>query len=180
MYYNTIETTIIYAGKDRFGMLDVKVERLLINYKTLDHFKVFQEYGIQELSMLEDLQNNIIEDDSKSPFYGIYIGNTLIARMSLYEVSKKYDRYFNPPQDYLTLWKLEVLPSYRGRGYARMLVDYAKSFNMPIKTNPYIESHTFWKKMGFTEATYDVERDFGENPLIWLPDGVQEVDNKED
>ncbi|MCY8185981.1 GNAT family N-acetyltransferase, partial [Bacillus inaquosorum] len=42
----------------------VKVERLLINYKTLDEFKKFKEYGIQELSMLEDLQDNIIENDS--------------------------------------------------------------------------------------------------------------------
>src|SRR5690625_1349082 len=156
-------------------MLDVKVERLLINYKTLNDFKVFQEYGIQELSMLEDLQNNFIENNSESPFYGIYIGNTLVARMSIYEIPKKYDRYFDPPQDYLALWKLEVLPSYRGRGYARKLVDHAKSFNMPIKTNPYIESHVFWKKMGFKEATYDVERDLGENPLIWLPEGVEEV-----
>lgn len=156
-------------------MLEVKVERLLINYKTLDDFKVFQEYGIQELSMLEDLQNNIVENNSESPFYGIYIGNTLVARMSLYKVPAKYDRYFDPPQDYLTLWKLEVLPSYRGKGYARKLVDYAKSFNMPIKTNPYIESHAFWKKMDFQKAKYHVERDFGENPLLWLPEGVKEA-----
>lgn len=175
MYYNTIETTITFTGKERSLMLEVKVERLLINYKTLDDFKVFQEYGIQELSMLEDLQNNIVENDSESPFYGIYIGNTLVARMSLYKVPAKYDRYFKPAQDYLTLWKLEVLPSYRGKGYARKLVDYAKSCNMPIKTNPYIDSYTFWEKMGFQKASYNVERDFGENPLIWLPEGVQEA-----
>lgn len=178
MYYNTMESIIIIR-KDRSLMLEVKVERLLINYKTLDDFKVFQEYGIQELSMLEDLQNNIVENNSESPFYGIYMGNTLVARMSLYKRSAKYDRYFSPKQDYLTLWKLEVLPSYRGKGYARKLVDYAKSFELPIKTNPYIESYTFWEKMGFQKASYDVERDLGENPLIWLPEGVQEAVNQQ-
>ncbi|MBG9935639.1 hypothetical protein ABB04_04905, partial [Bacillus tropicus] len=41
-----------------------KVERLLINYKTLDEFKKFKGCGAQELSMLEELQANIIENDS--------------------------------------------------------------------------------------------------------------------
>jgi len=156
-------------------MVGVKVERLLINYKTLEDFKQFQAYGAQELSMLEDLQNEIVENDSKSPFYGIYYGNTLIARMSLYERSKLYDHYFNPPQDYLVLWKLEVLPDYRLRGYARMLVDYAKSFNLPIKTNPFIKANEFWEKMGFESASYNLERDLGENPYIWMPPGVKEA-----
>lgn len=154
----------------------VKIENLLINYKTLEKFKRFREYGHQELSMLEDLQNNFIENNSESPFYGIYIGENLIARMSLYKVSKKYDNYFDPPQDYLALWKLEVLPDYQGQGYGKALVDFAKSFNMPIKTSPRINSHGFWKKMGFKPAQYDLERDLGENPLIWMPEGVQEKD----
>mgnify|MGYP001337972734 FL=1 len=154
---------------------NVKVERLLINYKTLEEFKRFKEYGNQELSMLEDLQNNMVENNSESPFYGIYYGDTLIARMSLYKVDKKYDQYFDPPQDYLVLWKLEVLPAYRKNGYGKMLVDYAKGFQLPIKTNPFLNSHDFWEKMGFQKATYDMERDFGENPLIWMPEGVKEI-----
>lgn len=52
----------------------IKVERLLVNYKTLEEFKKFKEYGIQELSMLEDLQDNIIENDSTSPFMGFISG----------------------------------------------------------------------------------------------------------
>ena len=48
-----------------------QVKRLLINYKTLEEFKQFKEYGIQELSMLEDLESNMIENDSNSPIYGI-------------------------------------------------------------------------------------------------------------
>lgn len=100
-------------------MEELKVERLLINYKTLEEFKRFKEYGIQELSMLEDLQNNIVENDSESPFYGIYYGNSLVARMSLYKVDKKYDQYFEPPQDYLELWKLEVLPILEGKDWGK-------------------------------------------------------------
>ncbi|MCD5322579.1 MULTISPECIES: N-acetyltransferase [Pontibacillus] len=152
----------------------IQVQKLVVNFKTLEEFKRFKEYGNQELSMLEDLQSNIIENDSVSPFYGIYYGNALVARMSLYQVSSRYDDYFQPAQDYLELWKLEVLPDYRKKGYGKKLVDFAKSFELPIKTNPRINSHGFWEKMGFQKAKYDMERDLGENPLIWTPAGVSE------
>jgi GNAT superfamily N-acetyltransferase len=151
-----------------------KVEKLKINYKTLEEFKKFKEYGHQELSMLEDLEANIVENDSDSPFYGIYFGDKLVARMSLYQVKKQFDRYFEPPQDYLELWKLEVLPNYQGKGYGKALVDFAKSYGLPIKTNPRVKSQDFWDKMGFTPVHYDVERDRGENPLVWYPAGVTE------
>ncbi|RLQ95936.1 N-acetyltransferase [Falsibacillus albus] len=152
----------------------VKVERLNVNYKTLEEFKKFKEYGIQELSMLEDLQANIIENDSVSPFYGIYFGDKLVARMSLYQRDSRYDLYFNPPQNYLELWKLEILPNYQLKGYGKALVDFAKGFGLPIKTNSRIKSQGFWEKQGFQAVTYDVERDLGENPLVWYPEGVSE------
>ncbi|WP_188205713.1 N-acetyltransferase [Alkalibacillus aidingensis] len=158
-------------------MMPTKVERLLINFKTLEEFKKFKAYGIQELSMLEDLEHNMIENNSESPFYGIYFGDELVARMSLYRVDKKYDYYFEPPQDYLQLWKLEVLENYRDKGFGKQLVDFAKSHNLPIKTNARINSHEFWEKQGFQPATYEMERDFGENPYIWMPEGVKEKDN---
>lgn len=151
-----------------------KVEKLKINYKTLEEFKKFKEYGHQELSMLEDLEANIVENDSDSPFYGIYFGDKLVARMSLYQVKKQFDRYFEPSQDYLELWKLEVLPDYQGKGYGKSLVEFAKSFGLPIKTNPRVKSQDFWDKMGFTPVHYDVDRDRGENPLVWYPAGVTE------
>ncbi len=151
-----------------------KVQKLLVNYKTLEEFKKFKEYGIQELSMLEDLQENIIENDSESPFYGIYYGNKLVARMSLYRIDGHYDRYFDPPQDYLELWKLEVLPDYHGKGFGSALVQYAKSYNLPIKTNGRQRSSEFWEKMGFTSVTYNPNRDRGENPYVWYPAGVHE------
>ncbi|WP_409292106.1 N-acetyltransferase [Peribacillus sp. SCS-37] len=151
------------------------VERLLINFKTLEEFKKFKEYGIQELSMLEDLQGSMIEDNSESPFYGIYFGGKLVARMSLYKADAKQDRYFDPPQDYYVLWKLEVLPPYQRRGYGRALVEFAQKQGKPLKTNPRIHSHEFWHKLGFRDVSYDMERDLGENPMIWFPEGVCEA-----
>ncbi len=155
-------------------MKELEITKLRINYKTLEEFKQFKEYGNQELSMLEDLRMNMIENDSDSPFYGIYYADRLIARMSLYTVTGKYDYFFEPAQDYLELWKLEILPEFQNKGYGTALVAYAKKFNMPIKTNPRINSHGFWKKMDFMQATYNMERDLGSNPLIWMPEGVKE------
>ncbi|QHA91692.1 MULTISPECIES: N-acetyltransferase [Bacillales] len=155
-------------------MVDLTVRPLVINYKTLEEFKKFKEFGIQELSMMEDLQDNIIENDSESPFYGIYYGDKLVARMSLYRIDGKYDRYFDPPQDYLELWKLEVLPQYHNRDYGSTLVNFAKTFNLPVKTNARQGSGEFWEKMGFEAVTYQPERDRGENPYVWYPEGVTE------
>lgn len=154
--------------------MPAKVEKLKINYKTMEEFKKFKEYGAQELSMLEDLQANMIEDDSHSPFYGIYFGDKLVARMSLYRRDSRYDQYFNPPQDYLEIWKLEVLPGYQNKSYGKKLIEYAKSYNMPIKTNPRMNSREFFEKMGFEAVTYEMDRDRGENPLVWYPPGVSE------
>ncbi|AEB24087.1 N-acetyltransferase [Bacillus sp. L381] len=148
----------------------LKIERLLINFKTLEEFKRFKEYGMQELSMLEDLQDNIIENDSTSPFYGIYFGDKLVARMSLYQVNGSANPYFDQRQDFLELWKLEVLPGYQNNGYGKALVDFAKSFRMPIRTNSRMKSAEFWDKMNFEPVKYDMARDKGENPYIWHPD----------
>ncbi|MBS4198849.1 N-acetyltransferase [Bacillus sp. FJAT-49732] len=154
--------------------MNPKVEKLKINYKTMEEFKKFKEYGAQELSMLEDLQANMIEDDSHSPFYGIYFGDKLVARMSLYRKDSLFDQYFDPPQDYLEIWKLEVLPGYQNNNYGKKLINYAKNYNMPIKTNPRMNSRKFFEKMGFEPVKYEVERDLGENPLVWYPFGVSE------
>lgn len=157
--------------------MGTKVEKLKINFKTLEEFKKFKEYGLQELSMIEDLEANMVDNDIDSPFYGIYFGDKLVARMSLYQIDAKFDRYFYPPQNYVEIWKLEVLPDYQGRGYGKQLVEFAKSFGQPIKTNPRVQSRDFWERMGFTSVDYDMERDRGENPLVWYPDGVEAQHN---
>ncbi|SHE62390.1 Acetyltransferase (GNAT) domain-containing protein [Seinonella peptonophila] len=150
-----------------------KVEPLRINYKTLEEFQKFSEYGLPELSMLEDLQSNIIENNSNSPFYGIYQDDQLIARISLYRVDAKYDVYFSPAQDYYECWKLEVLPQYRNQGLGSALVSYAKKLGLPIKTNARRRSDPFWRQMGFQPVRYNPVRDRGESPYVWLPPGVQ-------
>lgn len=151
-----------------------KVENLRINYKTLEDFNKFREVGLQELSMKEELETNMVENESESPFYGIYLGNKLIARMNLYRRDARFDQYFEPAQDYLELWKLEVLPDYQKKGYGAQMVEFAKGFGMPIKTNPRVQSHDFWEKMGFEKVTYNMNRDLGQNPLVWYPAGVTE------
>jgi GNAT superfamily N-acetyltransferase len=92
--------------------------------------------------------------------------------MSLYKRGKKYDQYFEPSQEYLEIWKLETLKDYQQQGYGRALIEFAKSFNLPIKTSPRVKSSEFWNKMGFTPVKYDMDRDLGENPLVWQPAGV--------
>lgn len=152
----------------------MKIEKLKINYKTLEEFKKFKEYGLQELSMLEDLEANIIENNSESPFYGIYFGNKLVARMSLYEIDSKSDQYFKQPQGYLEIWKLEVLSDYQLRGYGEALVNFAKSFNLPIKTNPRVKSKIFWDKMGFVIDS-ELCTNHSNPPLFWFPSEVQKI-----
>ncbi|MBB6449395.1 GNAT superfamily N-acetyltransferase [Geomicrobium halophilum] len=153
--------------------MEAAVQQLRINYKTLEDFQAFREVGIQELSMKEELEADMIENNSKSPFYGIYIGDRLIARMCLYELGTNQDFYFDPPQPFLELWKLEVLQPYRGRGYGEVLVQHAKTFGQPVKTNARQGSDDFWIKMGFSPVYYDAERDRGENPYVWYPENVE-------
>ena len=146
------------------------VETLHVNFKTLEEFKRFRENGLEELSMLEELNENMIENSVDSPFYGIYEDGKLVARMSLYFISARYDRYFNPSSDHYELWKLEVLTGHKGRGYGTALVEYAKSLGQPIKVNVRRQSHPFFMRLGFQPVNYNAARDRGENPYIWIPE----------
>lgn len=150
-------------------MTDKKVMHLKINYKTLEDFKEFREYGLEELYMLEDLEANLMEDITSSPFYGIYLDNKLVARMSLYKIDKKYDPYFNPPQDFYELSKLEVLSGYQNQGLGKMLIRHAQSLGFPIKVNIRCGADDYFKNLNFSPVKYDPVRDRGENTYIWEP-----------
>lgn len=141
-----------------------KVERLLVNYKTLEEFKKFKGCGAQELSMLEDLQANMIENDSESPFYGIRYGESLVARMSLYMNQQTEDAILQGP--FVELFKLEVLPPFQRQGLGKALVDYAKSLKLPIKTTARVHSEGFWERIGFQKA-----QSSGDSFYIWYPCG---------
>src|SRR5699024_7153647 len=110
VYHNLLEHL-----RGNFIMEHIKVRKLLLNYKTLEAYKRDNGYDNQELAMWEDLESNLGEKDSKSHLYGIYYGDNLVARMSLYQIKQKYDSYSGPPQADLALWKVEVLPDYRGK-----------------------------------------------------------------
>jgi len=148
-----------------------QVEHLKINFKTVEDFKVFKEYGLQQLSMFEDLQANMIENIRESPFYGIYYGNKLVARMSLYNRRENHIQYFGLEQEYLELAKLEVLPEYQRKGLGSTLVTYAKSLGLPIKTIARIKSRNFWEKQGFFPVSYKIEGESNSALMIWLPNG---------
>lgn len=151
-----------------------KVERLLINYKTLDEFKKFKGCGAQELSMFEELQANIIENDSESPFYGIYYGGSLIARMSLY-MRRHGEANLEITGSYVELSKLEVLPNFQKQGFGQMLVNYVKQLQFPIKTTARIQSAAFWDKLNFQKTT-TTDGEF----YIWYPESnLNAVTNEE-
>ncbi|SFC75139.1 MULTISPECIES: GNAT family N-acetyltransferase [Bacillaceae] len=135
--------------------MNIKIERLQINFKTLEQFQQFSGYGLQELSMLEDLESNLIDNEFQSPFYGIYLGKALIARMSLYTHSENNE-------ELIEINKMEVLPYYQKNGYGKELVNFAKSFKKTIKTIPRANSNEFWKKQGFIEADSEF--------VIWKPE----------
>lgn len=150
------------------------VQKLQINYKMLEEFKRFRETGLEELSMLEELNETMIESTGNSPFYGIYEDGRLVARMSLYDIEARYDRYFDPPRDHLELWKLEVLPGHKGRGYGTTLIRHAQSLGAPIKVNARRHSQDFFTRLGFVPVKYDPVRDRGENPYVWIPETRQD------
>ncbi|WP_100330815.1 N-acetyltransferase [Bacillus xiapuensis] len=139
------------------------VENLKLNFKTMEEFTSFKEYGLEELSMLEELQYTMVEDHSHSPFYGIYFGDQLVARMCLYVKTNGADLLPNDSDRYLEIWKLEVLPQYQHRGLGLQLVNFAKSFEIPILTKARVKSHDFWRKMGFTPLSENSSR------LYWDP-----------
>ncbi|KAA1042703.1 N-acetyltransferase [Macrococcus equipercicus] len=146
-----------------------EVTKLEINYKTADDFKKFREVGNQELWMVNELEGNMMDADIESPFYGIYVGENLAARMCLFKKDDVNNDYFSDATDYLVLWKLEVLEKYQHKGYGRQLLDYAKTFGLPIKTAPRLQAAPFFIKQGFVPLEYNLERDLNENVYVWYP-----------
>lgn len=142
--------------------MGLSVENLKMNFKTIDEFKSFKEYGLEELSMLDELHISMVEDNTSSPFYGIYYGDRLAARMCLY-VREDNLNLIPTSEKYLEIWKLEVLPAFQHKGFGRMLVEFAKSFQLPIMTKPRVKSQSFWKKMNFVPVSETSTR------LIWDP-----------
>lgn len=143
--------------------MGLAVENLKMNFKTMEEFKSFKEYGIEELSMIEELQTSMVEDNTDSPFYGIYYGDRLAARMCLY-IRRDTSNLVPGNDQYVEIWKLEVLPAFQKKGLGALLVQFAKSFELPIMTKPRVKSQSFWEKVDFKPVSENSTR------LIWLPE----------
>lgn len=144
-----------------------EIVRLEINYKTEELFENFREFGNENLYMIEELNGQIIDASSDSPFYGIFVGETLAARMALLRKGDVEESYFPEFDDYLLLWKLEVLPKYQSRGYAKDLINFAKSFDLPIKAIARNQSKEYLLKQDFEDV--ESKNPEGHDVLIWQP-----------
>ncbi|EKU50374.1 N-acetyltransferase [Staphylococcus massiliensis] len=144
-----------------------KVEHLDINYKTEQLFEEFRNFGNEHLFMVDELHGEMIDASSDSPFYGIYVGEKIGARMALYKKGEVEETYFPEFDDYLVVWKLEVLKQYQSKGYGQKLLDFAKSFNLPIKVIARNQSKDFFIRQGFTDL--EKQNADGQDILTWEP-----------
>lgn len=143
------------------------VKRLDINYKTDKLFEDFRNFGNEDLYLVDELRGEMIDASSDSPFYGIYVGDRLGARMALYRKGEVEEVYFSDFDDYNVLWKLEVLRDFQGRGYGKALLDFAKEQGQPIKVIARNQSKDFFIKQGFKDI--ELQNKDGHDVLIWTP-----------
>lgn len=144
-----------------------EVKRLDINYKTDELFEDFRNFGNKDLYLVDELRGEMIDASSDSPFYGIYVCDRLGARMALYRKGEVEEEHFPNFDDYLVIWKLEVLKDFQNRGYGTDLLDFAKTQGLPIKVIARNQSKQFFLKHGFN----DLEQQNNENHdiLTWEP-----------
>ena len=143
------------------------VKRLDINYKTDELFEDFRNFGNEDLYLVDELRGEMIDASSDSPFYGIYVGDRLGARMALYRKGEVEEVYFSDFDDYNILWKLEVLRDFQGCGYGEALLDFAKEQGQPIKVIARNQSKNFFIKHGFKDI--EQQNKDGHDILIWTP-----------
>ena len=127
------------------------VKRLDINYRTDELFEDFRNFGNEDLYLVDELRGEMIDASSDSPFYGVYVGDRLGARMALYRKGDVEEKYFPNFDDYNVLLKLEVLRDFQNRGYGKALLDFAKDQGLPIKVIARNQSKQFFIKHGFTD-----------------------------
>lgn len=154
---------MITKGEDAMS----SVKRLDINYKTDELFEDFRNFGNKDLYLVDELRGEMIDASSDSPFYGIYVGDRLGARMALYRKGEVEETYFPGFDDYNVIWKLEVLRDFQDRGYGTSLLDFAKNQGLPIKVIARNQSKDFFIKQGFTDLE-ETNRD-GHDVLVWTP-----------
>ncbi|WP_426703833.1 N-acetyltransferase [Staphylococcus shinii] len=143
------------------------VKRLDINYRTDELFEDFRNFGNEDLYLVDELRGEMIDASSDSPFYGVYVGDRLGARMALYRKGDVEEKHFPNFDDYNVLWKLEVLRDFQNRGYGKVLLDFAKDQGLPIKVIARNQSKQFFIKHGFTDL--EEANKEGHDVLVWSP-----------
>lgn len=143
------------------------VKRLDINYRTDELFEDFRNFGNGDLYLVDELRGEMIDASSDSPFYGVYVGDRLGARMALYRKGDVEETHFLNFDDYNVLWKLEVLRDFQNRGYGKALLDFAKDQGLPIKVIARNQSKPFFIKHGFTDLEETNKE--GHDVLVWSP-----------
>ena len=128
-----------------------EVKHLEINYKTDELFEAFREFGNKDLYMVEELQGQMIDASLNHHSMASFTVKTF-ARMALLKKGDVEEIYFPEFDDYLLLWKLEVLDNYKNKGYGQSLIDYAKSYNMPIKAIARQNSKEFLMNQDFEDV----------------------------
>ncbi|MHD0398007.1 N-acetyltransferase [Staphylococcus simulans] len=143
------------------------IKHLDINYKTDELFENFRETSNPNLALIDEFAGEMIDASSESPFYGIFVGEKIAARMALYENGEVEEQYFPDYNHYLVLWKLEVLSDYQSRGLGTELVNFAKEKHLPIKAIARNQSKDFFIKHGFKDV--EAKNPEGYDVLIWEP-----------
>lgn len=143
------------------------IKHLDINYKTDELFENFRETSNPNLALIDEFAGEMIDASSESPFYGIFVGEKIAARMALYENGEVEEQYFPDYNHYLILWKLEVLPDYQSRGLGTDLVNFAKDKHLPIKAIARNQSKDFFVRHGFKDV--EAKNPEGYDVLIWEP-----------
>lgn len=143
------------------------IKHLDINYKTDELFENFRETSNPNLAFIDEFAGEMIDASSESPFYGIFVGQKIAARMALYENGEVEEQYFPDYDHYLVLWKLEVLPNYQSRGLGTELVNFAKEKHLPIKAIARNQSKDFFIRHGFKDV--EAKNPEGYDVLIWEP-----------
>lgn len=87
--------------------------------------------------------------------------------MALLDKGEVEETYFPNSNDYILLWKLEVLDTYQRRGYAKQLLNFAKENKKPIKAIARNNSKEFFLKQGFKDV--ETKNPEGHDILIWNP-----------
>lgn len=87
--------------------------------------------------------------------------------MALLDKGEVEETYFPDCEDYILLWKLEVLEKYQGRGYAKNSSTSLRKKTNQLKAIARNNSKDYFLKQGFEDV--EAKNPEGHDILIWKP-----------